>query len=102
MEHYEKMILVPFNYTLVDDCRPILEKAIDLFKKGMVNEKLYLKINGAFDEKTNVIDYLLDNNKELPYSSKFEENNKTKKILYTKVSPVQLRNNKNNKIKWVF
>ena len=89
-----------------DECKPLLDKAMELFLNGKMNRKLNIFVNGEYLKNSNVFDYLLDIENKLPFSKEFkidtdsiEINNKREKI-YTKLSPEKIKNSQ--KKHWIF
>jgi hypothetical protein len=116
MENSERMVLVPYGTEInFKD----LEIALKLAKLNAYNDKFNIRINNKFQENTNIIDYIkaiANESTDLQYIKEFADlllaikidpaivKNKnmasliSKPIFYTKVSPIDMRINKN---KWL-
>ena len=70
-----------------------LNKALKLAANGAYDEQLRLKVDGKFQDGTNIIDYILEKS-DGKFSKEYEKYLLSQKI-YTKLSPTVLRINKN-------
>lgn len=101
MEHTDKMQLVPINLDFKDQITQIIIKVIDLYDKGMINKDLNIKVGNNFDKETNIVKEILNGKGVISNENDNNNNNKTP-MIYSKISPVQIRMNKNKKLNWIF
>lgn len=94
-DYSEKMLLLQ-----LDDYQNILNVALKLARLDAYDENLKLKIDNKIIEESNIIDYIL-NKPNLKYSKEFEKiiHTKNDEEIYTKISPITARFNKNKKFK---
>ena len=102
MEHSEKMVMIPLDESNIKDkYEDFLKIALKLAKNNAYNENLQLKVNNEYKKVTNIIEYILNTDKkELKYMKDYESYLNLNK-LYTKVSPVDIKSNKNKKFPWI-
>ena len=97
MEFSEKMQLLPLNLDLNNQISDIVSKVLDLYEKGLINKDLNIKVEGKFKNDTNIVKHLLGGSQ----ISNLINNNKDKKAIYTKVSPVKIKMDQQSQIKWI-